>query len=254
MDQVISPNWPLWEIAKTALALLGLGGLTIAGAVTVAFAFFKWFGASWIENKFKIELELYKSEQSRELAKLNHKINGLLDRTVRLHAKEFEVLPDLYEKLVEAHGWAASFVSPMQRYADVRRMNDTQLDEFLNGTEFMDVQKNEIKDASGQESHPIYRRIADIYSYNDACKRLRDFSTAFQKKIIFVHPALQKNMEVLDQLIHAAIHEKYIDVSEELFPRSRVAYDSFQAEAGPLLEKIKHTVSDRLWNSTTTEV
>lgn len=60
----------IWEWAKSIMALLGLGGLTIGSVVALAYGLFKWLGEKWIDRKFEKQMEAYKTEQSRELERL----------------------------------------------------------------------------------------------------------------------------------------------------------------------------------------
>ena len=74
---------------------------TAAVTVAAAWAFLKWWGAKWIENRFSKNLEafkgeqqklleVYKAEQQRELEHLRHRLSS---RISKIHEKEFEVLP-----------------------------------------------------------------------------------------------------------------------------------------------------------------
>jgi hypothetical protein len=255
MDGFWEYFWSVWEWAKSAMALLGLGGLTISGAAAVGYGLFKWLGEKWIDQKFEKQMEAYKTEQSRELERLRHKINGVFDRTIRLHTKEFEVLPDLWGKLVEAHAWGHNYVSPMQSYADVSRMDDEELAEFLEETEFMEVQKRDIKDETRpMERQRIFTRISTLYRHKDAQERLREFATCLRKNGIFVKPEIKADMDKMLKLLGDAIWEKGMNEETDMRPRIRDAYKRFEIEAQPLLERIEKSVADRLWDSTTVEV
>ncbi|MGO7532426.1 hypothetical protein [Rhizobium leguminosarum] len=246
---------PVWEWAKSAMALLGLGGLTIGGAAAVAYGLFKWLGEKWINQKFQAQLEANKAEQSRELERLRHKINGVFDRTIRLHTKEFEVLPDLWAKLVEAHAWGSGFVSLGQSYANVSFMDDAALAEYLDATTFMDSQKRDIKaETNPMERQNLFTKIANLYRHNDTFERIRVFGTSLRKDGIFVQPEIKADMDIMLGLIHNAVSEKKLNDDESIQPRLRDAYNTFQAEAQALLEKIELAVAARLWDSTTTEV
>jgi hypothetical protein len=96
MEQIGTYWDTTWEWTKSVLAVLGLSGITIGSAVAVAYGLFKWLGEKWIDQKFEKQMESYKTEQSRELERLRHRIIAVFDRTIRLHGKEYEVLPDLW--------------------------------------------------------------------------------------------------------------------------------------------------------------
>ena len=220
-----------------------------------SYGLFRWLGEKWIDQKFEKQMEAYKTKQSRELERLRHKINGVFDRTIRLHTKEFEVLPDLWGKLVEAHAWGSSYVSSLQTYSDVGRMDDDQLKEFLDGTTFMEVQKRDIKAVSNtMERQNVYRKIADLYRYNDVSERMQVFATSLRKDGIFLRPEIKADMDAMRGLLWNAITENRMNEEDDIIPKLRDDHKRFKKEAQPLLEKIEKAVADRLWDSTTAEV
>jgi hypothetical protein len=113
--------------------LAALGSLTtVVIAVAVAcFGLFRIFGEKWMSAKFDEKLAAYKHEQQKELEQLRFKISGLLDRTMKLHLREFEVLPEAWAKLVDAHSATTAFISPIQSYPDLDNMTPEHLTEFL---------------------------------------------------------------------------------------------------------------------------
>ncbi|AMD60912.1 hypothetical protein AWN88_22605 [Agrobacterium tumefaciens] len=255
MEQYWAYFWTAWDWGKSMLALLGLGGVTIGGAAAVGYGLFKWLGEKWIDQKFEKQMEAYRTEQTRELERLRHKINGVFDRTIRLHTKEFEVLPDLWGKLVEAHAWSSNYVSPLQSYADVGRMDDEELTEYLDGTTFMAVQKRDVKaETNPHERQKVFTKIADLYRHNDAMQRIREFAVALRKEGIFVKPEIRADMDKLLTLIRNAVFERRSNEEDDIRPRLRDDYKLFKSDAQPLLDKIEQDVAARLWDSTTTEV
>src|SRR5438128_9621440 len=104
--------------------LLGTLGITVLGAVGAAYALFRYLGDKWLTDKFNKSLEAYKHAQQQELEQLRLRINTTFDRTVKLHANEFEVLPELWAKLNDAHNHVASLTSPLQTYPDLDRLSE----------------------------------------------------------------------------------------------------------------------------------
>lgn len=227
----------------------------MATLVASSFALFKWFGDRWIAKKFASELEAYKAEQSRELERLRYRINGVFDRTIRLHTREFEVLPDLWGKLVEAHSYSSNFLALFQSFANVGAMNNRELAEFLDTTAFSESYKDDIKEAvTASDRQEKYGRYARMYQHNDAMARVRDFAIHLDKNGIFVQPQLKRDMADLLKLIGNAMSEEEMNIEERPTPRLREDLQIFRRDARPLLEKIEESVSDRLWMSTTAEV
>ena len=126
----------LSSVFKFLLQVLAYGG----GGAAVAYLLFQSLGKSWIENKFAEKLEQLRHQQALELQRLRVAIDSMLSGAIKLQDKEFDVLPEAWAKLDDAHGMVSSLVSPMQQYADVDRMNAVELEEHLSETEFTQSQ------------------------------------------------------------------------------------------------------------------
>ena len=78
------------EKLAAAIGALVLAGGTVTG---LALWLFKLFGEKWLSSKFAKRLEAFKHDQQKEIEHLRFEISKLLDRTIKLHQREFEVLP-----------------------------------------------------------------------------------------------------------------------------------------------------------------
>lgn len=245
----------LWTSVGPVFASLGLAGVTLTTLAATCFGLFKWFGERWLAQKFATQLEVYKSEQSRELERLRHRINGVFDRTIRLHTREFEVLPDLWGKLVDAYAFSSNFLAVFQSYANVGAMNDIELSEFLDRTSFSEAFKDDIKSSELPRQRSMkYSRYARMHQHNDAMAKVQDFSVQLDRNGIFLQNDLKNDMKEMLRIIRNAMSEERINIEEEPVPRLREDQQIFRKESRPLIDKIEKAVSDRLWISTTTEV
>jgi hypothetical protein len=127
-------------LAAAGAIILGGGGLSL-----IAFGIFKWLGEKCLTSKFEEKLAPYKHAQQKELEQLRFRINSLMDRTTKLHQREFDIVPEAWSLLVEAHNTVLSLVASLQQYPDVNRMNASQLDEFVKDSFLTEWQKNELK-------------------------------------------------------------------------------------------------------------
>lgn len=241
-----------WDWVKDGLAILSAAGLTIAGVVYAAYALFKLLGEKWLSQKFAEQLEVYKSEQARELERLRHKINSVFDRTKRLHDREYEVLPEVWSRLVDAKSWAGGYLNAFQQYADVNRLDDEELDEFLSKTRFSEAQRREIKTSSDKQKS--YIGIFEMYRYYDVIEKLREASAGLSKNGIFVIPSLRDEMNKFIQLVYSAVVEHQINQEHNVYPRMREAADKLNQDGDVLFKAIEEAVAARLWDSTTAEI
>jgi hypothetical protein len=241
-----------WALLDPIWKLLGFGGVTFTGAVGIAWLAFKWFGEKWIENKFQQNLEAAKTEQSREMERLRHRIATTFDRVARLHTKEFDVLPEIWGRLVEANGWGWQYISPVQSYPDLNRMPIAELEEFIESTEFTKTQKASILGA--HDKFKKFAEVRELHWYSGTMEKIRDFNLLFRKNGIFLQPELKADIDKMFKLIHNAVTEHHMNEVEEIKPRIRDDFKKYREESNELFEKIEKDVSSRLWDSTTAKL
>ncbi|PRX11594.1 UNVERIFIED_ORG: hypothetical protein BCL66_10183 [Martelella mediterranea] len=240
-------------IWQEVLPFLGTLGLTVAAAILAAYNLFKWLGVKWIEGKFERQLEAYRSEQSRELERLRHRINSVFDRTIRLHSREFEVLPDLWGKLVTAHDAVAWCISPLQESHNIHALDDEALAEVLEKTGFMEFQKKAIVNESDSfERERQFHETAHLHALRKAQKHVGNFATALKRDGIFVLPDIRSDMDRMLELATEALQEH--EMNAQFGSDYQEKYKHFDREAAGLFKRIETAVSNRLWDATKTAV
>jgi hypothetical protein len=105
--------------------LAALGGLVVGGGIlgTVVYTIFKILGEKWLNAKFEERLAAYKHAQQRELEELKFQINTLMDRTLKLHQREFDVLPEAWGRLNDAFKVIRPVTLGFQQSPDVNAMS-----------------------------------------------------------------------------------------------------------------------------------
>jgi hypothetical protein len=75
-----------------------IGNIVFAGAggAAVVVGLLKLFGEKWLNTKFEERLATFKHEHQKEIEQLRLRINTLMDRTTKLHQREFDVLPEAW--------------------------------------------------------------------------------------------------------------------------------------------------------------
>ena len=91
----------------------------VIAASGIVSALFIFFGKNWIENQFARRLKAYERKQ-----------NALFNRITKIHEKEIEVLPAVWQKLLEAHGHLARLIQPSRIERDFSQMNEEQFKEW----------------------------------------------------------------------------------------------------------------------------
>jgi hypothetical protein len=249
MPTTIDTLWAMWSSTMAALGtVVAVGG----GAAAIAFLLFRFLGEKWINAKFEQRLAAYKHAQQEELERLKFKINALMDRTTKLHQREFDVIPEAWAALFNADVAVRSFASPFQEYPDVGRMTEARLEEFLKSTPLTDWQKDELRAA--RDKHKNY--VDAIYWHNAAQAKntYREFSTYFKKNGIFIPEPLKSKFAEISDMLWDAIVEHEANTEYDIRPRERGKWKALTEKGPELMKAIEADVQSRLWSSHVTEV
>lgn len=230
-----------------SLAARWIAGILIAGGGISAIALltFKTFSEKWLNAKFEERLASYKHAQQRELEQLKFNINALMDRTVKLHQKEFDVLPEAWGRLIDAHGTTSGLIAAFQQYPDLDNIPLEQLTEFLEQSPLPKSFRDEVK-CSGKKLD-YYIKAITRHKINEAYKCYREFHVYFLKNGIFIPDEIKKKFTEMSGIIYGALLEH--ELNEDLQPRVRVAFQDLSGKGANLLKSLEQEVQGRLWKS-----
>jgi len=214
------------------------------GSATVAYVLFQYLGKKWIENKFAQRLEQLRHQQALELQKLRVEIDSLLSGAVKLQEMEFSVLPEAWAKLDEAHSLVAWLVSPAQQYANVDRMNAVQLEEFLEGTELTDSQKDEVK--SAREKGTAYQEIIFWHRLHKVKKAFGDLQAFIARNGIFITAELEEKFSRISETLWSAVISKEVGHEAKDWKMQNEGWKQIKDETEPLYKQIKADIQNRL--------
>ena len=236
------------ELELIRILLQSIGALAVSVGAIVAFAYwlFRLFSDKWLTAKFAERLEDYKHSQQKELENIRFEINKLMDRTVKLHQREFDVLPEAWALLVEAHGVTIAVISPLQQYPDVGRMNEAQLNEFLADSPFENWQIEELKAADDKNKY--YQRALNWQKILKAQEATREFHVYRLKHGIFMLPAIHEKFEQMDDLIFKAIFERQLQLEQELYIGENADRKKLDVEGAGVMKELETDIRDRLWS------
>ena len=235
------------ELEQIELFLQWIGGITVSVGAIVAFAYwlFKLFSDKWLTAKFAERLEDYKHSQQKELENVRFEINKLMDRTVKLHQREFDVLPETWALLVDAHGITNAVISALQNYPDVGRMNEGQLNEFLADSPFENWQIEELKAA--EDKNEYYKKARDWKRLREVSETAEKFRMYLLKYGIFILPAIQDKFAQINHLMSDAVLEHQFYLEGELDLNEFKARPKLIDEGGKLISELEKDVRNRLW-------
>jgi hypothetical protein len=233
------------EAVKAIFALVGLVIGAGGGIAIIAYGLLRFFGEKWMNAKFEERLAAFKHAQEKELEELRFKISALMDRTIKLHQKEFDVIPEAWAKLTVAYGVVTTITSALQQYPDLDRTSSAQLEEFLEGSFLAKWQREEIRATDKRTDY--YRKAANWQRVSQARDSCWDFHQYFKKNGIFVPEPMKAQFSHLDKLIYDAFVEHEINEQEDIRPRLRDNLKKL-AQADALMAALELDVQRRLWS------
>lgn len=222
------------------LQMLALGGSSAA----IAYVIFQWLGKKWIENKFAERLDQLRHQQALELQKLRVEIDSMLSGAVKLQEKEFSVLPEAWAKLDEAHGLVGWLVSPMQQYANVDRMNVSQLEEFLEDTDFTGSQKDDVRNAS--EKGRAHQNILFWHRLHKVKVAVRELQTFVARNGIFLPSELEEKFSKVSEMLWSAVISKEVGHEAKDWKLQSEGWTKMKEKAESLYKSIKTDIQTRL--------
>jgi hypothetical protein len=230
-------------------AVIGYGILGSGALVTLAYWLFKMFSEKWLSAKFNERLETFKHEQQKELEQLRFKIGALMDRTLKLHQREFEVLPEAWSKMATAYAAVTGVSMGLQQYADVSAMSSSVLNEHLLDKDFNETTKEEIRHATGEKRNKIYIRNERWRRKNLAGAELFQMQEYLDKNGVFIRPAIKAKLLGMEAILRAAYVELEYNISN---PEDHLPWNArkrLSDEGKALRSEIEKMVQERLWDS-----
>jgi hypothetical protein len=231
-------------MAETFFEFFGKIVLYGGSAVGIAYGFFVFLGKKWIENKFATKLEEYKSAQNKELEDFKYKINTLFNRVVKIHEKEYEVLPEAWAKLHDAKDYISSLVSPLQHYPDFSRSNEAEIRSILNGYKWEDHQIDELISASDKNKH--FQERIFWHRLVEARLKFSDFHKYIVRNRIFLSEELKEQFNKADDLMWDALVTREVGEEAKNHKMIHESYKKLKENIEYIITAIEKLVQERL--------
>ncbi len=220
-----------------------IGGVAAIGAVssTFAYAMFRIFTTKWIETRFSERLEAFRHQQNQEIEHLRFRINTMMDWNVKLHQREFDILPETWSLLNEAFYKIEPIAIGFQRYPNLDEMSSDRLEEFLEKSPLSVVEKTEFKSESNKVEY--YMAVKPMHDLNTAINSYNQFHLLLAKNAIFIVEPIKTAFLALDKMLKEAIIER--QVQSQQFDKGVILND----KGKQLLKALEQGIQGRLWSS-----
>lgn len=239
MDTFLRIVWPI---------LGSIGALIVGSSTVVGLAYwaFKTFSEKWLDSKFASNLEALRHEQQKELQRLRLTIDTMLDRSVKLQTKEFEVLPQAWALLDEAFIQMRRVSMAFESIPDFNKMPAPEFDHFLQTLDWPDYLKDEFSKAS--DKIRFYSKIQRSRSLREADKARYELQDYLSKNGIFIEKPLREKFMSLNQLMISAWVERSMaqdDRRESKFDKAMELHENGKK----MFDELEAEVHARLWSS-----
>ena len=138
------------------LQVLAQLGITIPAATAAAYGAFKLLSKKWLDARFAERLEKFRHDQNQEMERLRYRINTLMDRTMKLHQHEFEVLPEAWRRLLLSYNDTLRFTSRIREFPSPEQMNEQQFLEFIENSRLANWEKEELRQLKSGDRNKRY--------------------------------------------------------------------------------------------------
>ncbi|MFA5923884.1 MAG: hypothetical protein WC856_21765 [Methylococcaceae bacterium] len=233
------------ELLDVLLKFVGEIAVVGGGLVLLVYQAFKHLAAKWLDARFDGRLEELKHEQQKELEQLRYKVSALLDRAVKLHQREFDVLPEAWAKLNDAYWYVRSFTSSIQSYPDIDRMNPAQQEEFIAGCRLQDRQKAELMQTT--DKYQYYQNAIFWHKLAEANEKSSDANTYLIKNGIFINEELRQKFTVIHNLFWNALTEHQTNKQYDVLPRNHDHINRLITDGDDLMKALEREIHTRLW-------
>lgn len=231
------------EFLKFIGQMIFVGG----GAAAMALGLFYFLGKSLVDQKFAQALEKYKGEQTSELEKLKLKINTLFNKVVKIQDREYEILPNLWQKLVVLKLEVSRAVSMFKEMPNLDNYSPEMLEEFLVAEEIPKLVAKAIKESRNKTDE--YDKYLDRRQLNNALKAFQEFDEYFNANKIFLRADIKENFTQINKKMWGAWTSRKMSMRAPNAPTDFwvKAHEQLTNEVEPLMKDIEDLVQKHLY-------
>lgn len=239
LRQLLVPQ-TLGDLLSTVFAI----GVVPTG---IAWAFFRYLGQKWLENKFASQLEEEKHKHAKELQELKKKLDAQLSRINKLQDREFEVLRDAWDFLQDAEGHVSSLLSIMRSYPDLSKLSPDRFEEFLGGSRLSAVHQQEVRDATNKTQH--YQALIFWYDLHDAKQAYWKYRALITKNTIFLRSEVSELFEKIAGVLWYGLISREVGEESKDVKFWVEASREMRDKLVPLMEELRETLRKALRES-----
>lgn len=236
-----------------------LGGLVVAVGAVGAFA--AWLVKRWIQKGLDKDLETHKADLQRvnaaEVERLKVELTAELGRRSKLLEREFEALPEVWDKVQTALGAVQVVASAFRRGTSVYGLNEEELEDALSRLDIPEHCKREVREApdrgpGGDRLDPTRQEVFAKYEHgvrlSRALETVHDARNFLIGQGIFISREINRRLMELLNLARRAVDEEVMHHQHPPVPGMRIARadcEAFMRDADGLIREVEALIRDR---------
>jgi hypothetical protein len=208
--------------------------ISLGGATGITYSLIKIFGNKILQSQFEKSLENYK-----------FRINSKFDRISKIHEKEFEVLPKIWNEIIETNTRFYSLTSLLQQYPDINHLSELEIEELCENQKLRLSEKERIYKASDKMKE--YIEIDYWKKFNNINDSLRSFVHIYQVNRIFLVKEFEDNMEKIRNIfIEMSSILQVSNNNGEIDYKFKLTANKKQDELNPIINTVGQQIQKRL--------
>lgn len=190
------------------------------------------------------DVEAFKHDQIIKIEKVKNEMSYISGRLLKYKDREFDVIEDVWRKLLDAIGRFFVVTVPLKEYPDINKMSELRLKEFLAGTKFTDSQKAELLKADNKMNY----YIENIFwvQLSEAQENIGNYHNALLYKKIYIDKELYDLLDQYDQSLRSAFLDCRIGKESDDHVMIHGAYKKVKDLGESVLPQIENKMRDIL--------
>ena len=156
-----------------------------------------------MDRHFASQLEKLKHEHQKELENVKHTIQSTFSRIVKVHEREYEVLPKAWFLLNVFLGSATNAVKLLKFRPQLQNMPGSQFEEFLDASKLTPHQRETLRMSSNRQEY--YEKAISGIELDDAKEANRTFNNYWIEHQLFMSADLVANFEEVSKAISSGL-------------------------------------------------
>ena len=211
-----------------------------------------YFFKKSIASKFYKENTEFKSKMAQQHTEfkstIEHELDTLLDRKIKWHDKEHEVLAETWSKLIDSYNKVNSLMITVLSFSDFNNPLEDDVDKILKRFLLTEDEKQRIREQPKENRNNTFFTIIDEKLLSPAFEAAKEFKTYFDRNKIFIKPPIKEKFQNANDLIWSAWYSQQRHLNSPF--RTISDYEPYRVlndKMKPLIDELEKIIQNQLY-------